>query len=229
MAFASLAYPISQYVKNSPRYFVRTVSVEGTTLVTPQDVVNAAGITSGDNLLSVDTAAVVERVMKIPYVHDCKVRREYPDRVVITISERHPGAMILVDDRAYEIDEECVVLGPLNPLEPYEGPTITNLPGVDKPKDGEHIDSPALLAAMNVWRAFSSVPVSQRVKLSEISAPSPDRISMILDGVPFEIVWGRSDFLKQAQRLDTLFEKMGGRLPCRQSLSLQFDEDLVCR
>ena len=80
-----------------------------------------------------------------------------------------------------------------------------------------------------MWKAFSTVPMSQTVKLSEISAPSPDQISMILDGVGYEIIWGRSDFLTQARRLDTLWQKQAGRLPCRQSLSLQFDADLVCR
>lgn len=230
-AFASIAYPVNEYLKNSPRYLVQHIAVEGATLIPPTDVVNASGITSGDNLMSIDTAAVTDRVMKIPYVHTCDVRREYPDRVVIKISERHPGAMLLVDNKAWEIDDECVVLGELNPLEPYEGPTITNLPDVTKANMaiGKRLDSEALLAALEVWKAFSTVPMSQTVKLSEISAPSPDQISMILDGVGFEIIWGRSQFLTQARRLDTLWQKQAGRLPCRQSLSLQFDADLVCR
>ena len=230
-AFASIAYPVNEYLKNSPRYLVQHIAVEGANLIPPQDVVDASGITSGDNLMSVDTAAVTDRVMRIQYIHTCAVRREYPDRIIIKISERHPNAMLLVDNNAWEIDDECVVLGGLNPLEAYEGPTITNLPDVTKAnmEVGKRVDSAALLAALEVWKAFSTVPMSQTVELSEISAPSPDQISMILDGVGFEIIWGRSKFLTQARRLNTLWQKQGGRLPCRQSLSLQFDEDLVCR
>lgn len=227
--FASAAYGIVHYIKSSPRYLVSRVSVVGTNLVPAQDVVNAAGITSGDNLMTLDTEAIQERVRKIPYIHTCNVQRSYPDRVVIEVSERHPGAMVMISNHAFEIDDECVVLGLLNPIEPYDGPTITNLPNVSAVTIGQRIDSPALLAALEVWKAFTTVPMSQKLKLSELSAASPDHISMYLDGLPFEIIWGRSDFLTQARRLDTLWQRQGGILPCKQSLSLQFDTDLVCR
>lgn len=227
--FASLAYGVAHYVVNSPRYLVSRVSVVGANLVPAQDIVDASQITSGDNLMTLDTAAIVEQVKKIPYIRVCNVQRAYPDRVIIEVSERHPGAMVLINNHAFEIDDECVVLGPLNALEPYEGPTITNLPDITAVTIGQRIESPALVSALEVWKAFSTVPMSQQLKLSEISAPSPDHISMILDDVPFEIIWGRSDFLTQARRLDTLWQRQGGQLPCKVSLSLQFDGDLVCR
>lgn len=227
--FASLAYGVVHYVVNSPRYLVSRVSVVGANLVPAQDIVNASQITSGDNLMTLDTQAIVDRVKMIPYIRVCNVQRAYPDRVIIEVNERHPGAMVLINNHAFEIDDECVVLGPLNALEPYEGPTITSLPDITAVTVGQRIDSPALMAALEVWKAFSTVPMSQQLKLSEIAAPSPDHISMILDDVPFEIIWGRSDFLTQARRLDTLWQKQGGQLPCKSSLSLQFDADLVCR
>jgi len=227
--FASIAYGVVQYVIYSPRYLVSHVRVVGANLIPEQDIVNASGITSGDNLMTLDTDAISERVKKIPYVRVCKVQRAYPDRVIIEISERHPGAMVLVNNHAYEIDDECVVLGPLNPLEPYAGPTISNLPNITAVVIGQRIDSPALLEALDVWRAFSTVPMSQQVKLSELSAQSPDHISMFLVGVPYEIIWGRAEVLTQARRLDTLWHSQNGQLPCKQSLSLQFDADLVCR
>lgn len=227
--FASVAYGVVQYVKNSPRYFVSRVTVVGANLIPEQDIVNASGITSGENLLTIDTDAVAERVKMIPYVRVCNVRRSPPDRVIIEVNERHPGAMILVNNHAYEIDDECVVLGPLNPLEPYAGPTISNLPEITAVVIGQRVDSPALVQALEVWKAFSTVPMSQQVKLSELSAQRPDHISMYLVGVPFEIIWGRSEYLTQARRLDTLWHSQNGQLPCKQSLSLQFDADLVCR
>lgn len=227
--FASVAYGVAQYVIYSPRYLVSGVKVVGANLVPAQDIVNAARITTGDNLMTLDTTEVAERVRQIPYVKTCAVRRSYPDRVVIEISERHPGAMILVNNHGYEIDDDCVVLGPLDPLEPYDGPTITNLPDVTAVEIGRPIQSPALHAALDVWKAFSTVPMSRLVQLSELSAPSPDHISMFLENVPFEIIWGRSDFLTQARRFDTLWHNQGGQLPCKASLSLQFDADLVCR
>lgn len=227
--FASIAYGVVQYVIYSPRYLVSRVTVVGANLIPEQDIVNASGVTSGDNLMLLDTEAVAERVKKIPYVRVCNVRRASPDRVIIEINERHPGAMILINNHAYEIDDECVVLGPLNPLEPYAGPTISNLPDLTAVVIGQRIDSAALIQALEVWKAFSTVPLSQQVKLSELSAQSPDHISMFLVDVPFEIIWGRADYLMQARRLDTLWHNQNGQLPCKQSLSLQFDADLVCR
>jgi len=230
LLIGGMAFAFSQYVNASPRFQVKFIRVDGTTDETRrQEVAAASGITSDMSLVGVETEFAAARVRALPYVRTCDIVREYPDIVIIRITERRPQAMVLVNNHAFEVDDDGMVLRELDPLHPYEGPLITNLPNTAALIPGQFVGEPALKTAIEVWKAFQTVPLGQVAHLSELSAPSDTAISMFLEHVPFEIVWGRSDFITQAQRFDTLWRQQNGQLPCKESLDLRFDADLVCR
>ena len=67
---------------------VRTVEVQGNSYYTDEEVVQAAGIASGDNLLTLSRGEIAGNVMaQLPYVKNVRVTRTLPDTVVITVTE----------------------------------------------------------------------------------------------------------------------------------------------
>lgn len=227
-AVSSIGYAISRYVMTSPRFQVRNIRVEGANVLREERIMEAAGITSADNVLLSDTEAIRERVAALPYVKRAEVQRVYPDTVVIRIEERVAAAILLVNNRAYEVDAEGVVLRAVNPVSAPAMPLITNVPNLPVLEPGTQIIEPAFYNALEVWRAFCSVPLSQELTLSELSAEAANTIRMICDEIPYEIRWGRTDFYLQAQRLEALWRQRGGVLPCAAYLDLRFDNDVVC-
>lgn len=67
---------------------VRGIEVQGTAYYQPQDILNAAGVEKGDNLLILSRAEIAGNVLeKLPYVESVRVTRRLPDTVIITVTE----------------------------------------------------------------------------------------------------------------------------------------------
>lgn len=67
---------------------VRSIDVQGTAYYQPQEILDAAGVEKGDNLLILSRAEIAGNVLeKLPYVESVRVTRQLPDTVIITVTE----------------------------------------------------------------------------------------------------------------------------------------------
>lgn len=227
--FLIFVYYLASYITGSGQYAVRNILVIGAGAVTTDEVRAAAALDSADNLLFVDREAVARRVAALPYVARAEVQREFPNTIVVSISEREAVATLIAGRRAFLIDREGYVLRETEPSADPTGPLITNVPDLGVVTPGDRLTQPALREALALWDAFGPAPIAREVTVSEISAESPVHLTMILEEVPFAIRWGRSDHATQAERLSVLWREKAGQLPCVEYLDLRFDQDLVCR
>ncbi len=83
---------------------VRTVSVEGETSLTGQQVRKAADVPLGGPLARVDLTAVEARVKAVPRVRVVEVSRSWPHEVTITIAERTAVMWVMVDGKYRGVD-----------------------------------------------------------------------------------------------------------------------------
>jgi cell division protein FtsQ len=208
---------------------VATIGIQGAVTIDEEAIVDACDITTADNIFLLDVDAARERVLKMPHVKDCRVRRIFPDMVVISIEERHPEATVLIDNRAYEIDNECVVLCQLSMTAGHTGPYITNVPDLANVSPGEQLDARSLSEALAVWRAFSGISMAEDVVVSEIAAVKHNDIRMYCDELPFEIRWGRGDYQTQALRLDLLWNAKDKELNFDEYVDLRYGQNLACK
>ncbi len=88
-----------------------------------------AGIRPGiDNLWKIDPAKVRARLLAIPAIATCEVRRVLPDTLRITISERIPRAVIENPASSRVLADDCMVLNRYEALQiPGTLPVITGL------------------------------------------------------------------------------------------------------
>lgn len=67
---------------------VHNVEVQGNSYYTAEEIISAAGIASGDNLLTLSRGQIAGNVIaQLPYVKSVRVTRSLPDTVVITVTE----------------------------------------------------------------------------------------------------------------------------------------------
>ncbi|HIT74649.1 MAG TPA: FtsQ-type POTRA domain-containing protein [Candidatus Avipropionibacterium avicola] len=69
---------------------VSRVAVTGTTVLSEDQVREAAAVSTGAPLAGVDLDAVEQRVAELPPVSEVRVRRSWPDTITITVTERTP-------------------------------------------------------------------------------------------------------------------------------------------
>ena len=127
---AGFAYFFRSYLRDSPRFQVRTVELEGLRYLDEDTVLEAAGITSADNVFDIDLERVRGKVEELPYVRTASVSVTFPDTVVIRVVERRAFASLLINSHAYAIDEDGIVLREYGVGELPISPFITEAPGL---------------------------------------------------------------------------------------------------
>jgi cell division protein FtsQ len=92
-------------------FVVRSVSVTGTHLVTPAEVIAAAGVPLGTPLLRVNAGAVTQRVESIRQVASATVAEDWPDHLTIAVTERVPVLAVRMAAGGYDqVDPTGVIV-----------------------------------------------------------------------------------------------------------------------
>jgi cell division protein FtsQ len=169
------------------RFFVvRGVEVTGTHLVTPAEVRSAADIPAGLPLIKVNGASVARRVDQIRQVQSAQVSREWPDRVLITVTERTP-ALAIPGSSGYQLIDKYGVVVETVSEQPLDMPILDLPAGSAQPPALR--GSPAVYAAAVVVR---ELPRYLARSLVSVQAPSATEVTLRLrHGV--SIIWGGTD------------------------------------
>ena len=70
---------------------VKTVSVEGNSRYTAEEIIAASGIETGDNLLGLNIEEIENNIrLACPYIHAVTLGRKLPTRAVLTVTEGTP-------------------------------------------------------------------------------------------------------------------------------------------
>jgi cell division protein FtsQ len=90
---------------------VRVITVSGTRLVTPAQVIAAADVPAGTPLIRVDTTQVAARVETITQVASARVSKDWPDGLSITVTERVPVVAVREAGGGYDlVDHDGVIV-----------------------------------------------------------------------------------------------------------------------
>src|SRR6185312_9584826 len=97
---------------NSLGFRIAEVSLSGEKEVSREEILATAGVTGRASLLFLDADAARARLMANPWIADAAVLKLYPDRLQITITERHAFALWQKDGRVQVIAADGTVLEP---------------------------------------------------------------------------------------------------------------------
>ena len=79
---------------------------------TDQEIINATGLETGDNIFFFDKFATISRAYtKLPYLEEVVVERRLPGTLTIRVVESKALAYLAVGDEEWTIDRSCKVLG----------------------------------------------------------------------------------------------------------------------
>jgi cell division protein FtsQ len=92
-------------------FVVRSVTVTGAHLLAPAQVVAAAGVPLGTPLMRVDAGAVTRRVEALSLVASATVTEDWPDHLVIAVTERVPVLAVAMAAGGYDqVDADGVIV-----------------------------------------------------------------------------------------------------------------------
>jgi len=167
---------------------VKGVDVRGLQELRIGQVRGIAAVPTGEPLARVDVGAIAERVGRLAPVKDVDVSREWPDRILITVTERVPVAVVRQGDGYSAIDADGVLFRDY-PRRPKELPLISA---------GEDVDRDAMVEGAAV---AGSLPAEIRRRIDHVEVESIDQISLVLRDER-TVLWGSSE--RSADKADVL-------------------------
>lgn len=155
---------------------VKHVIVKGESQLTERRVLAAADVPQGAHLAELDLDAVRARVAALAAVRSVDVSRDWPDGVLIKVTERTPVAVVALDGRFQAMDTDGVL------FRDYAKPP----PGLPRVVSTEGVNSAALSQAA---RVIAALPPALAARVGHLQVGGVDRISLVLRSGAV-VVWG---------------------------------------
>lgn len=212
------------FVMTHPYFAVREVRVLGAEKVKGADIVVTSGLGPNTQAWSIDPGEMEERVRRHPWVKSVLVRRELPSRLVITIEEWRPAAIVALDKLYYAADNG-VIFKAVDEEDSVDFPFITGLRAAGlpphEPGTRQKLSQAVALAAAAAERTA--------LGLSEIRFQAGGGIVLypVSYAVPFHMGWG--DWEEKLDRLRWFTTKFQGRAARFRAVDLSFRGQVVAR
>lgn len=100
-------------VANAAGFGIAAVEIAGRKQVSEHDIVAAAGVTGRSSLLFLDVEVARAGLKSHPWIADASVRKLYPDRLLVAVTEREPFALWQKQGKVQVIAADGTVLGPI--------------------------------------------------------------------------------------------------------------------
>ncbi|ONI70567.1 hypothetical protein ALI144C_48950 [Actinosynnema sp. ALI-1.44] len=181
----------------TPVLGVRSVDVQGTQGLTPDEVRKVAAVEMGKPLVRLDTDEIAGRVRTLPRVAKVSVERSWPGTVEITVNEREPVGYAKLADGAHMVDASGVVYAVVPQAPP-------GLPSIEVPTLGT--GDAATYAVVDV---LGKIPPQLKQQVVALSAKSVGDVQLTLTGGQL-VKWGNSvDSERKAMVLAALLTRPG--------------------
>lgn len=159
------------YLLHSPRFAVAQVEISPTRHVNTERLRALAGVSLGQNLISLSTKEVAERLRKEPWLRHIHVEKRLPATVRIVVQEFEPAALAALDS-LYMITADGEVFRRARPSD-YVGslPILTGVGRAAYLLDREWAQSELRrgLHALSLYQQYEGRPVVREVHVDQIT------------------------------------------------------------
>jgi Cell division septal protein len=164
------------FLISRPYFDIKEISVRGLKELTEKDVLASAEIRPAQNLLAINTDAVMRRVAANQWVKNVYIGRELPNKLVLEVQERSPLVLVKQASDYYLMDGEGFVFKKLGKSDEVDLPILTGIKAEDKTK------SPLFLSTLNLLKTISvSSQYAYLGTISEIHLDEVFGLSLISD------------------------------------------------
>jgi cell division protein FtsQ len=165
----------------SPVLAVRTITVDGTTLLTPDSVQKALSSLEGKPLPQVSEQEINQLLKPLVQVRSATMEARPPSELLVHVNERVPVALLKQGETYVMVDVDGVQLGAT------KDQSAVALPLIDAGAGATNTELFKSIAAV-----LDTLPADVRARMSTASAASPDAVELkLVDGKT--VVWGNAE------------------------------------
>lgn len=196
-----------RWLTHTSRLGARTLEVSGNGHTTRDEVLAAAHLAPGSNVLAVDLERSARLIERLPWVARATVTRQLPDTVRVTVEERTPAALVAAGG-LYLASADGTLFKRAEPGDPVDLPVVTGLSRElfrERP-DGARQEVRDALALMG---DLESAQLGSGQRLHEVHHDDTGDLSVMLGGT---YVWlGRGPYRSKLSRLRVVLGELRRR------------------
>ncbi len=194
------------HLLEDPYFQVREVGVEGGRKIAKETLLSATVIEGMPNLFSLNLKEVVKRLESHPWIDEVRVRKVFPNKILVHIEERRPMAIIQLGE-LYYIDTKGEIFTPLGEKDEYNYPVLTGLNSRVLEKDP--VDSKRMIMkALELIRLVGQEKIFPLEEISEIHMEKHFGIRCFTKAEGVEIKMGWDDFGEKLKRMSLIWSDL---------------------
>lgn len=202
----------------NPRLALEKIDVSGARRTSTSDVLLAAALPSGSNIWLLDTPSAERRVEALPWIATASVRRSWPNRVSIVVSERFPVARMLLPSGGTSeepvsqvalIDADMRVLA-VGPGDGAGAGAATELPLFRIVPQPDAVPPGAIVAGDDVAHAYDAMVELRALglRISEVDLKPATGVTVTCDGGLRVILGSDDDLAKKVSLFKAIAPKI---------------------
>ncbi len=235
VAFAAIALFLALVVAGSVQWKnmlkMQSVAIVGQRVVTQDEVLRLAGLTSQRAMFDINLAALQAALQSNAFIRHATVQREMPSTIRVSITEREPAAMLVLGGRSEHlyVDDEGYLLPPVVSQAIYDLPAITGLDSAQTFTPGVRTSNQDILGALEILRAAKAVSAEVSHVISEVRVKNGHDIVLYTFESGTPIIFGQGNTVKKMATLDAFWKKfiVEGGVQGLQYIDLRFDGQVV--
>jgi len=120
-----------RYITSHSYFELKEIHVTGNSRLSQGDITTIGDVSLGLNCLEMNVGEVEHRLSKNPWIQTATVRREFPNRLRISVTEKVPAFWIRQGDGLYFADATGTVIAPMHPGEMASLPILEVADSID--------------------------------------------------------------------------------------------------
>jgi cell division protein FtsQ len=227
LGLAAFVYgpPLVQAIADHPYFAVAEIVMTPTHHVRAGTLLEAVELRPGMSLWRVDPGGLAQRLEAQPWIRRASVRREFPRRLVVDLTERQPAAILFLD-QLYYVDGTGVAFVRVGERDPLDLPFVTGVEAAivaDERPFARH----AIRQALRLLRSMEAVGLPFRV--SEVHIDREQGVTVFPIEPRVALTFGWSGFGTKLMRLRRVLDDFRGREAQLREIDLTMGTEAVVR
>jgi len=216
---------LTTWVRTHPYFAVAEIVVNPTVRVRPGALLQWVGLRPGVSLWSIDPEGLAAHLTTHPWILTAEVRREFPRRLVVHVTERQPVAVVLID-QLYYLDRSGTIFARLGAEDTLDLPFVTGIEAAVLAGERPY-PRHAIRQALKLLDLLRLAGLPFRVSEVHIEREQGVTVFPVDPQVALSFGWGR--FPAKVARLRAALVAFSGREGQIREIDLTYDAQAVIR
>jgi len=201
--FVFIIHLVYAHLLGDPFFRLREIEVEGCKKVAYETLISLTKIEGMPNLFTISLGEVAKRLESHPWIDHIRVRKVFPNKILIQVEERKPIAILRLEE-LYYVDTQGVIFSPVGERDEYNYPFLTGLtrPILEKdPVEAKHL----ITKALELLSIADQEKIPPLEEISEIHMEKIFGIQCFTKAEGVEVRMGWEQFGEKLKRLSLIW------------------------